>query len=58
MPRVMMLKTVELPVDGGGKVTYPAGHLHLVDDELADQWCNGLMPVAVREDAEDEVNNG
>jgi hypothetical protein len=58
MPRVMMLKTVEQQIEGGGKITYPAGHLHLVGDELADQWCNSEPPIAVREDDQPEVANG
>jgi hypothetical protein len=48
--RVMMLQTVELSIEGGGKITYPQGHLHLVDEELAYEWCVADPPLAVRED--------
>jgi hypothetical protein len=57
--RVMMLRTVELEVERGGKITYPAGHLYLVDEELARAWCNAEPPIAEPEfEPEEEVSNG
>lgn len=36
--RILMKSTKELPLPGGGTITYRAGHYYLVEADMADEW--------------------